>query len=148
MPRSKRPRFRAEPSIEKRPRVAQEPRNEDDARISWRLGDADMNERWAWNAIDPARVAAVVAFLAEMDKLTWPEASRGHRGRCKMIPTTEICEEAQRRLVAIGHDDEDSLAEFHLTGMERIWGIRRGSICHILWWDPDHSVCPSTLRRT
>lgn len=83
-----------------------------------------------------------------MDKLTWAEASTGYRPRCKTIPSTQLCDQAQQRLVALRRDDEDFLVEFHLTGTQRIWGIRRGSMCHVLWWDPDHSVCPSALRRT
>jgi hypothetical protein len=26
---------------------------------------------------------------------------------------------------------------------ERLWGFRRGSVFHVVWWDPDHKVCPT-----
>jgi hypothetical protein len=40
-------------------------------------------------------------------------------------------------------DDVDHLVNIRLTGVERIWGVRRGNACHLLWWDPRHEVWPA-----
>jgi hypothetical protein len=111
-------------------------------RIAWRLGDADRNGPYAWSNMSSDVAAQVLGFLGEKDKLGWGES------RAKDIPTTQLCADAQRRLREIEKDDQDRLVEFRLSGIERIWGVRDGHICHVLWWDPDHQVCPSELRHT
>lgn len=138
---SKRPKFGAEIRPGKRAVV---PASSDDgrARISWRLGDADRDGPYAWTDKVDEMAARVLGFLGEKDKLTW--AASG----AKAIPIPQICKAAQDRLVVIQRDDEDQLWEFRLGGTQRIWGVRHGHICHVLWWDPKHQVCPSGKRNT
>lgn len=77
--------------------------------------------------------------------MTWGEI-RGDKH--KFIPSENLCTEARRRLVDIAQDDADGLYELRLSGTERVWGHRIEDVCHLVWWDPDHTVCPSTLRNT
>jgi hypothetical protein len=43
----------------------------------------------------------------------------------------------------------DEVTSLHLSGTERVVGVLepRG-VMHILWWDPDHGVCPSQKKNT
>jgi hypothetical protein len=43
----------------------------------------------------------------------------------------------------MGLDEVEYLHEYHMSGPERIWGIREGNICLVLWCAPDHSVWPT-----
>ena len=52
------------------------------------------------------------------------------------------------RLRELQQDDSDGLYELRFGGKERVWGIRRDDRFCILWWDPEHMVCPSTLKNT
>jgi hypothetical protein len=54
----------------------------------------------------------------------------------------------RHRLTALQLDDVEDLWEFHLGGETRVWGIRRGAVCYLLWWDPGHEVWPSTKKGT
>lgn len=86
-----------------------------------------------------------------MDKLAQFELSSvdeliGPRG-LKNIPVEHIIANAQRRLEAKNLDDA-SLWELHVNGEPRMWCIRNGEVLSLLWWDPNHEICPSHLRNT
>lgn len=64
------------------------------------------------------------------------------------VPLDNLTTEAVRRLEEIGQADVDELFSLRLSGKERIWGIRDRHILKVLWWDPDHLVCPSIKKHT
>ena len=64
------------------------------------------------------------------------------------IPCNKLCKEAQDRLKEIKLDDIDELFSVRIQGKNRIFCIRDGNCLKVLWWDPDHQVCPSHLKYT
>lgn len=56
---------------------------------------------------------------------------------------------ARRRLSALRLDVLDEVFRLRLTGRERVWGyFPGGPALQILWWDPEHQVCPSHKAHT
>jgi hypothetical protein len=39
-------------------------------------------------------------------------------------------------------DEQARLFSLRITGKMRLWGIRDIETLRVLWWDPQHSVCP------
>ena len=70
------------------------------------------------------------------------------RAGIKNIKIDSLCKEAQNRLIELRFDDLDELWEFRLSGKERIWGTRFGAVIDLIWWDPNHEVCPSKKKHT
>ena len=35
-----------------------------------------------------------------------------------------------------------------MMGKKRVWGLREGAVLHLLWWDPDHEVWKTEMKRT
>ncbi len=64
------------------------------------------------------------------------------------IDIANLCKEARDRLVQIEQDDIDYLMSFRVTGRRRVWCRVIENIMLVLWWDPDHKVCPSILKHT
>jgi hypothetical protein len=60
----------------------------------------------------------------------------------------KLIKEAQDRLTEISLDDLDELTSLHLTGKGRVWGIIDQGVMNLLWWDPEHQVCPSHKKHT
>ena len=120
----------------------------DEERVSWRLGDADLGGPYQWSAITHADLARLVSVFREVDKKRWSQAMGDSTGEIKSIPRTSLCADAQRRLEAIHRDDESWFHEIRLGAKPRVWGTRSDSIFHVLWWDPEHQVCPAGLRNT
>ena len=66
----------------------------------------------------------------------------------KAIPIEHLCSDAQNRLRDLGLDDYDEVWEMRIGGKERVWGLRDASVMLLLWWDPEHEVCPSEKKHT
>lgn len=78
--------------------------------------------------------------------MTWLEIEKTNDSHS--ISVTQIVREAQNRLVELGQDDVSDVYSLRISGRERVWGIRDGSKLKILWWDPNHEICPSPKKNT
>ena len=68
--------------------------------------------------------------------------------RDHLIPVNKICKEAQGRLKKRKQDDIDALWCFRVNAKKRLWGTDEGNILRIMWWDPEHRICPSLKSNT
>lgn len=113
--------------------------------LSWHLSLAETVDPFGWHRID---IGALRAKLAVFEGKTWNEVLVADSRRNHSVQQDALCKTARDRLAAIGQDDVDDLVSLRLTGTERIWGIRHKHILKILWWDPEHEVCPSQKKHS
>lgn len=116
--------------------------------VSWRFYETDNDGPFRWDAISDADLRVVVWIMATIDHKLWSSVSGEGVGNIKGIPLSRLSQEALHRLRAIKKDDLDQLYEIRVGGKPRVWGIKRGDAFHVLWWDPEHKVCPSKMRHT
>lgn len=64
------------------------------------------------------------------------------------VSCDSLCKSAKNRLQELELDDLDELVSLRVSSKKRIWAIRQGQHCLLLWWDPDHEVCPSEKKNT
>ena len=64
------------------------------------------------------------------------------------VALNDLDKTARDRLAELNLDDIDHLYSLRLSGTERVWGILDRSILKVLWWDPDHQVCPAAKKHT
>ena len=76
--------------------------------------------------------------------MTWADVKK----RDHPIERNKIITEAQQRLEELQRDDVDELWRLRFTGQQRLWGIRNQRVFRILWWDPEHKICPTTKKHT
>ncbi len=146
--RSKKPKKVFSPASRKEPRIA--PQNEPDSimhdKPKWRVSYIDYEGPWGFNGLgNKEKLIDILDKLRNFEGMRWNEIPPD---RHHLIPITRICKEAKERLAMIGKDDYQDLFSFSLSGRERLWGIRQHEAFYILWWDPDHSVCPSLKKHT
>ena len=72
--------------------------------------------------------------LSNATTLTSPPTNGHANGHAKKLPPP--------RLEAMGQDDIDSVMSLGVTQIGRVFGIMDHNIMKVLWWDPDHLVCP------
>lgn len=108
----------------------------------------DKEGAWGWQHISVQRLFHVQEKLMGYERKTWDEAYNNRGSGLKHIPIDNLPGKARKRLEKLKLDDVDGLWEFRLSGLERVWGVRMGNVCYLLWWDPDHKVFPSTKRNT
>lgn len=120
----------------------------------WRLTllDQDHIEDWSWR-VTGETIRKIVAFLTEMERLTWHEVrdqqtggNRRRGAKHKFIPVDSLCDLARRRLEELGIVEFEQVFRFRMGNMERLWGVISDEdprVFYPIWWDPDHRVCPS-----
>jgi len=95
--------------------------------------------------MEKAILLEILSKIRDFERAKWPEIER--RGS-HFIPIDRLIPEARRRLEMLKLDDTDYLFSLRLSGRERLWGLRVNDVFSLLWWDPDHQVCPATLGHT
>lgn len=144
--KNKVPRWKKDPSPQKKPRVDSDLAPKEISTISWHIKLLDKSGLWHWNNIQNDTLwKAILEKLANFETMTWEEIIRGGSHPIKV---SDLCSNAQKRLREIKQDDIEELFSLRLEGKPRIWGIRNQGILKILWWDPNHEVCPSEKKHT
>ena len=117
-----------------------------DHKIVWRFSMLDMGGPWGWAMVTIAQWEMILAKIRDWETQTLGELF--NHARHKPIPLESLCPGARARLEEINLDDLDVLWELGLGNKPRIWGHRDRHIFYPLWWDPEHTVCPSTKKHT
>lgn len=111
----------------------------------FRADQLDRQGPWGWDHFDTSEIQEVFQKIFETQKLTWHDL---RNNGSHFVDRVALSSEAQKRLVQIKNDDLDQLFSLRLTGRKRIWGIKEQNIIWILWWDPQHTACPSNKKHT
>jgi len=147
-PRHKQPSIGVSfPDISKSPRVASDP-NFYQNYPAWRISVMEMCDPFGWHRVDEKTLNKIREKLANFESMTWREILIVGKNQHHLIKRSSLCKKAQKRLVTLRQDDIDELVSLRLAGIERIYGILENSILRLLWWDPNHAVCPSIKRHT
>jgi len=122
--------------------------NSDHEKLSWQIRTLDFEGSWGWGDMDAKTLKYVHGKLAQFETMTWAEVNHPNTG-CHPIKIKDLCSEAQKRLADIKVVEfEEELFSLHLSGKERLWGIRDHHLFQILWWDPSHEVYPIGKKHT
>lgn len=144
-PRDKVVKQGANPADAKQVRVQEQDYRQQEVRWSFALFDPEFELRV--NAQSHDSFLDVGSWMKSAEGRTWAQIE-ANRKRDHPVPTSGLVPGAQRRLRELKQDDVDELWRLRFSGTRRIWGIRQGRFFRVLWWDPDHLVCPSKKRHT
>ena len=114
--------------------------------VAWHIRTIDQEGPWGWRKIDASTLwEEVFSKISNFETMEWSEILNRNN---HAVQVAGLCSQAQKRLSDIKQDDTDEMVSLHLTGKKRIWGIKDRNILKIIWWDPEHSVCPSLKKHT
>ena len=145
----KKPRAKFEPRVAKEPRTL-DVRNSNAEHPSWRIGRMEVTDPFGWHQLSADELATIRGKLAQFESMTWNEILVSAKTQNHSVAVSRLSKAAQDRLDVIhrGNSDVEELVSLRLSGKERIWGIRDQAVLSLLWWDPEHAVCPSLLKNT
>lgn len=112
----------------------------------WQIRLLELDGPFSWHPITRSLlVDEILPKLQSFERMTWEEilGRKNHSVR-----VADLCRDAQKRLEHLRLDDVEELVSLRLDGKERVWGIRRKASMLLLWWDPNHEVCPSEKKHT
>jgi hypothetical protein len=113
---------------------------------SWKICSMDMNGRWGWKKLDyQTLIDHIIPQMKNFETMKWNEILNRNSHE---VSTSLIIPDAYKRLIELSLDEFDYLVSMRLSGKMRLWGIRNKSTLRVLWWDPLHEICPSSLKHT
>jgi len=134
-------------SNDKKPKTDPKNRSFDSETPSWKFCILDFDGRWGWCYFESIeQIKEIKEKIKNFESMSWSKILQN--GNNHEVSISKLCREAQKRLEELKMDDTEALLSLRLSGKERIWGIKVGNVCKLLWWDPHHEVCPSALKHT
>jgi len=146
----KQPKIASRPGpVEKRPRRFPTTGHNSE-QVAWRFGWIDRDEacRWSFESVAADKLAEIIKKLGDWEGKTWAQILTEDKKAQHDVALESLIPDAQAQLQKMKLDDFDALFRFRFSGKERLWGVRIDNIFYLLWWDPEHEVCPSTKRNT
>lgn len=115
----------------------------------WSIRLFDIDGPWGRSRVKLPEELWDVLFekLRHYESMTWGEILQ-NKTLNHSVSMENLSKSARERLAALGQDDVDEVFRLRLSGTARVWGIRDRAVLKLLWWDPDHEICPSTKRHT
>lgn len=127
------------------------PKGIDGMQFRWSIVSTDWGidgYPWSWN-LSPMDIRELLELLNSLEPLTWREIKGMHAGSKKRNRVKHhsqsidtLCKDARVRLGEI-NVGVDELFRFRHGNMTRIWGYLQEGTFYLLWFDNDHSVCPT-----
>lgn len=139
---NKHPKAKLQPEPSKTPKKAGFDENPLRLKPAWRIGSMEMVDPYGWHVVDQATLNEIREKLRNFETMFLGDIF-GPKKPSHMVEVHQLSKPARDRLVALNLDDQEQLLSLRLTGKKRIWGILEHNIVILLWWDPDHLVCPS-----
>lgn len=114
----------------------------------WRFCRMQFDGPWNWNGCKRKHWLKVLERLKALEQMTLDTIISDDESHS--IPVGDLVRRARDRLVTISLDDVDGLFSLRVEGRMRVWAIQMGSssTLELLWFDPNHEVCPSKKRHT
>jgi hypothetical protein len=144
--KDKSPKSKRSPRSQKNPARATSPESRYNEKPVWMVGSMDFDGPFGWKQVDRAdTLLAIHERLRNFESMTWGDLKdTGSHS----VALDQLSPDARKRLEEIQLDDLGQLFSLRIAAKERVWGYYSGSALKILWWDPDHLVCPSLKKHT
>lgn len=126
----------------------------DKEKVVWRFDMIDRSGKFAFNPNgDSFKCKDFLEKLIDYSSMTWTEVKKQTHddGKSKhhFLSPQFLSPEAAERLKAKQLEEySDSIFSFALDNKLRLVGIRKNEDFHVLWYDPEHEVCPSKKKHT
>lgn len=143
--KQKTPVAKKEPQSKKLPRSRENPENSDAEKPVWVFSrfDKDGPEQ-VLPKKDKTKLIEIFDRLKHFESMTWADI----KGDSHNVSKDRLIKAAQVKLEILNIIDIDELFSLRLSGTNRIWGILDRHYFKILWWDPEHKICPSNKKHT
>jgi hypothetical protein len=129
------------------PSVQQDPARRDrDLRPAWSLAYVDHDGPFGWSGCQSRDdLKEVAERLRNFESMKWQQL---REGGSHVVEVAQCSAEAQKRLQELRRDDIDALYSLRISGKKRVIAVKLDHLLALLWWDPEHQVCPSEKKRT
>ncbi len=144
----KTPKRAEQPETAKQPKAVEQVDTDKQAPV-WRMGRLEMAGPFGWEKVDKPTAEKILAALRHYEGTTWDDLLVANKKHNHAIAVSRLCKPAQRRLKELQLDQIEELVSLGsgLGNKPRIFGIRDQNVLEVLWWDPEHQICPSNRAK-
>lgn len=146
IPNHKRPSTLKEPTTKKVPAAGPVP-EWGNMKLAWRVSRLEMVDPFGWHKVDETTVHEIRQKLGYFESMTVNQVFVVNKHHHHSVRADKLCPEARQRLADLRLEVED-LHSLRLSGPKRVWGFLTQNVLNLLWWDPEHQVCPSLKKGT
>jgi hypothetical protein len=143
--RKKEARTKESPAPRKVAKTRENPDSSNDQTPVWLFGSLDLGCPWCGD-ITAELAAHVLSKIKSYESMTWGQILADQK-RNHSVALADCSKDARDRAIELDLDI-DELFRLRFNGTQRLWGIRDRQHFKLVWWDPEHQVCPSTLKHT
>lgn len=117
----------------------------DGSPLGWRFCNVDLSGPFSVSSLSEQDRRTVWERMTKFEQMTMAQIrdTKSHS-----ISIYQLGKDARKRLQELNLDDLDDLWSFRVTGKKRFWCIKQQNVYALLWWDPQHRVCPSPKKHT
>ena len=134
--------------------VSSESHSTDGKKVVWCFDMIDRSGKFAFDLErEEFQHKEFMQKMVDYSSMTWSEVKRQthDNGKSKhhFLSEDSLSKEALVRMQSrqLG-EYSDSIFSFALQNKLRIVGIREDEHFHVLWYDPEHEICPSKKKNT
>ena len=98
---------------------------------------------FGWHVVSAQVMHFIREKLSNFETMTWGNIVVESKKQNHTVSIGQLSPLAKKRLKDLKLDDMDGLLTLRLGGKQRVWGIFAEGVMTMLWWDPNHQVCPS-----
>lgn len=144
----KKPLVRVAPSARKIPRVSEDPTSFHDLHPSWRIAKMEFCDPYGWHSLDAAMLSEIREKLKNFETMTWAQILIANKKHNHSVSVADLEAPARKQLIDSGQTNIEQVVSLRLTGTQRVWGVLDRGVLHLLWWDPNHQICPAIPKHT
>jgi hypothetical protein len=118
---------------------------------AWRVSILETQDPYGWHTIDLTTFEHIRERLGNFETMTWRDILIVGKKQNHSVAVGRLCKQAKDRLEQLSLFGVEKLVSLRLSARERIWGIQDPmdkAVLKLLWWDPDHEICPSLKKYT
>lgn len=145
----------AEPFESRVPRVSANPDAYLDQVMVYVRDTADREGAWSWGQarvlVDEEWAGHIEPQLVQHARETWRHiCALTARSKRRLLryhhhqDVAEILKEAQDRWLDLDLKQHHTAFRFRMGSRRRLWGYRVGHVFHVVWWDTEHRISPTS----
>lgn len=137
-----------DPADGKTPKHIEDPDSFYALKPSWSFAKCDFDhDKWGLSGNEDA-LPDILRRLKAFEGMKWEDiltdkSGRRHGTKNHAIPISDLTPCAQSCISHLHLDDFDCLYSLTITGRKRLWGVMAEGVYCIIWFDPEHEICPS-----
>ena len=116
----------------------------------WSFRILQLQGPYGWERASANDLKAVAERLGHFEAMKWGELVTLPGNPNHLVSVDDLGREARQEFERIFHpqDQVDELMSLRLDARKRVWGRldHDTPALQLLWWDPEHQVCPSIKK--